>query len=105
MILTGKIIDAEEAKTIGLVSEVVSQEELVSKTEEIAEKIISKGPLAVMMAKLAVHYGTETDMKTGLYIEKLSQAILYESEDKKEGTTAFLEKRKANFKGEVNKHD
>lgn len=99
MILTGKIIDAEEAKMIGLVSEVVSQEELVSKTEEIAEKIISKGPLAVMMAKLAVHFGTETNMKTGLYIEKLSQAILYESEDKKEGTTAFLEKRQAKFKG------
>ena len=99
MILTGKIIDAEEAKSIGLVSEVVSPDELAAKTEEIAEKIISKGPLAVMLAKLAVHQGTETDIKTGLMIEKLSQAILFESEDKLEGTSAFLEKRQANFKG------
>ncbi|MFA8440171.1 enoyl-CoA hydratase/isomerase family protein [Pueribacillus sp. YX66] len=99
MILTGKIIEADEARSIGLVSEVVSSDELVAKTEEIAEKIISKGPLAVMLAKLAVHHGTETDMKTGLIIEKLSQAILFESEDKLEGTSAFLEKRKADFKG------
>lgn len=99
MILTGKIIDAEEAKMIGLVSEVVSPDELVAKTEEIAEKIMSKGPLAVMLAKLAVHHGADADLKTGLLIEKLSQAVLYESEDKQEGTAAFLEKRQANFKG------
>ncbi|PWA12826.1 enoyl-CoA hydratase [Pueribacillus theae] len=99
MILTGKMIDAEEAKAIGLVSEIASPEDLVVKTEELAEKIISKGPLAVMLAKLAVNYGTETEMKTGLMIERLSQAILYTSEDKNEGTTAFLEKRKPNFKG------
>lgn len=99
MILTGKIIEADEAQAIGLVSEVVSPDELVAKTEEIAEKIISKGPLAVMLAKLSVHHGTETDLKTGLIIEKLSQAILFESEDKLEGTSAFLEKRKADFKG------
>lgn len=99
MILTGKIIEADEAQAIGLVSEVVSPDELVAKTEEMAEKIISKGPLAVMLAKLSVHHGTETDLKTGLIIEKLSQAILFESEDKLEGTSAFLEKRKADFKG------
>lgn len=99
MILTGKIIEADEAKMIGLVSEVVTPEELIAKTEEIAEKIMSKGPLAVMLAKLAVHHGTETDIKTGLIIEKLSQAILFESEDKLEGTSAFLEKRQADFKG------
>ena len=99
MILTGKIIEADEAQAIGLVSEVVSPDELVAKTEEMAEKIISKGPLAVMLAKLSVHHGTETDLKTGLIIGKLSQAILFESEDKLEGTSAFLEKRKADFKG------
>lgn len=99
MILTGKIIEAEEAKMIGLVSEVVAPEELVASAEEMAEKIISKGPLAVMLAKLSVHSGTETDMKTALIIEKLSQAILFESEDKQEGTSAFLDKRKPDFKG------
>lgn len=99
MILTGKMVDAEEAKAIGLVSEIAEPEELVAKTEELAEKILSKGPLAVMLAKLAVNYGTETEIKTGMMIERLSQAILYTSEDKNEGTTAFLEKRKPNFKG------
>lgn len=99
MILTGKIIEAEEAKMIGLVSEVVAPEELVASAEDMAEKIISKGPLAVMLAKLSVHSGTETDMKTALVIERLSQAILFESEDKQEGTSAFLDKRKPDFKG------
>ncbi len=99
MILTGKIIEAEEAKMIGLVSEVVAPEELVASAEDMAEKIISKGPLAVMLAKLSVHSGTETDMKTALIIERLSQALLFESEDKREGTSAFLDKRKPDFKG------
>lgn len=99
MILTGNMIDGEEAKNIGLVSEVVAPEKLVEATENMAAKILSKGPLAVMLAKLSVNYGTETEMKTALMIEKLSQAILFSSEDKDEGTKAFVEKRKPNFKG------
>jgi len=99
MILTGKIISAEEALQVGLVSEAVAPEELKAKTEEYASQILAKGPLAVKLAKLAVNMGTETDIKTGLMIEKLSQAILFNSEDKNEGTNAFLEKRKPNFKG------
>src|SRR5690625_2678292 len=99
MILTGKIITAEEALQVGLVSEAVAPEELKAKTEEYASQILAKGPLAVKLAKLAVNMGTETDIKTGLMIEKLSQAILFNSEDKNEGTNAFLEKRKPNFKG------
>ncbi|WP_174731294.1 enoyl-CoA hydratase/isomerase family protein [Mesobacillus harenae] len=97
MILTGKIIDGEEAYRIGLVSEVVPPEQLEAKAEEIAEKILSKGPLAVKLAKIAVHTGFETDQKTGLIIEKLAQAILFSTEDKNEGTAAFLEKRKPEF--------
>ncbi|WP_408010391.1 enoyl-CoA hydratase/isomerase family protein [Pseudalkalibacillus sp. A8] len=99
LILTGKIIPGEEAKNIGLVSEVVEPERLKQKTVEIAEQIIAKGPLAVMLAKLSVNVGAETDMKTALIIEKLSQAILFSSEDKQEGTRAFLEKRKPAFQG------
>lgn len=99
MILLGKIIDAEEAWRIGLVSEVVELSELATKVEEIAEQILAKGPLAVKLAKITVNMGAETDMKTGLLLEKLAQAILLQSEDKKEGTTAFIEKRKPNFKG------
>lgn len=99
MILTGKIITAEEAYRIGLVSEVAEPEKLRDKVEEVAAQILSKGPLAVRLAKLAVQYGVETELKTGLLIEKLAQAILFETEDKKEGTLAFLEKRKPEFKG------
>jgi enoyl-CoA hydratase len=97
MILTGKIIDGEEAYRIGLVSEVVSIDDLEAKSEEIAEKILAKGPLAVKLAKLAVQTGFETDQRTGMIIEKLAQAVLFSTEDKKEGTSAFLEKRKPEF--------
>lgn len=99
MILMGKIIDANEAFRIGLVSEVTSPEELEAKAEEIAAQILAKGPLAVKLAKIAVNLGTDVDMKTGLMIEKLAQAILFSSEDKTEGTTAFLEKRKPQYQG------
>ncbi|MFA1711128.1 enoyl-CoA hydratase/isomerase family protein [Peribacillus frigoritolerans] len=97
IILTGKIIDGEEAYRIGLVSEVVSMEELEAKVEEVAGKILTKGPLAVKLAKLAVKTGFETDQKSGLLIEKLAQAVLFSTEDKYEGTSAFLEKRSPKF--------
>jgi enoyl-CoA hydratase len=97
MILTGKIINGEEAYRIGLVSEVVSQDELAAKTEEVAEKILAKGPLAVRFAKLVVQTGFDTDQRTGLLIEKLAQAVLFSTEDKNEGTSAFLEKRMPSF--------
>ncbi|WP_227935334.1 enoyl-CoA hydratase/isomerase family protein [Alkalihalobacillus deserti] len=99
LILTGKVITAEEAYRIGLVSEVVHSENLLENVQETAAKILAKGPLAVRLAKLSVNQGTETDMKTGLMIEKLAQAILFSSEDKREGTAAFLEKRSPNFQG------
>jgi enoyl-CoA hydratase len=97
MILTGKMISGEEAHRIGLVSQVVNPGELEEAAEEIASKILAKGPLAVKLAKLSVHAGFETDQKTGLIIEKLAQAVLFSTEDKKEGTSAFLEKRRPEF--------
>ncbi|WP_375088837.1 enoyl-CoA hydratase/isomerase family protein [Peribacillus sp. RS7] len=99
MILMGKIIDANEAFRIGLISEVTSPEDLPAKVEEVASQILAKGPLAVKLAKIAVNLGSDVDLKTGLMIEKLAQAVLFSSEDKKEGTTAFLEKRKPHFQG------
>lgn len=99
MILTGEIIQGEELRQIGLVTRVVEPEELQAKTEELANQILAKGPLAVQLAKLSIGMGLETDINTGLLIEKLSQAILYATEDKKEGTNAFLEKRAPVFKG------
>lgn len=99
MILTGRFMGAEEALGAGLVSKVVPQEELTDTIRETASQILSKGPLAVKLAKLAVQAGYETDQRTGLLIERLAQAVLYTSEDKVEGTTAFLEKRKPRFQG------
>jgi enoyl-CoA hydratase len=99
MILTGRVIDAHEAHRIGLVSEVFSKEEKEQKVGHWTKQILEKGPLALKLAKLSVHYGFDTDIKTGQYIEKLTQAILFTTEDKFEGTTAFLEKRKPIFRG------
>ena len=99
MILTGRMIDAEEAHGIGLVSRVVPQAGLMDVARETAGTILSKGPLAVRLAKLAVQAGFETDQRTGLVVERLAQTVLYASEDKREGTSAFLEKREPEFKG------
>jgi enoyl-CoA hydratase/carnithine racemase len=99
MILTGEIIDAEEAQRVGLVTRVVPPDGLVDAVRETARAIMSKGPLAIRLAKLAIRAGFETDLKTGLIVERLAQAVLLTSEDKREGTLAFLEKRKPEFKG------
>lgn len=99
MILTGKMISAEEALAVGLVTKVVTPERLRAEVEETSAGILSKGPLAVQLAKLSVHMGAETDMKTALMLERLSQAVLFNSEDKNEGARAFLEKRKPSFEG------
>ena len=99
MILTGNIISGKEAKNIGLVSEIVEPNELSMVVEEYTNKILAKGPLAAKLAKISVNYGTETDMKTGLMIEKLAQSVLMSTEDKSEGVASFLEKRQPNFKG------
>ncbi|SFJ54931.1 enoyl-CoA hydratase/isomerase family protein [Thermoflavimicrobium dichotomicum] len=99
MILTGEMITAEKAEQIGLVSQVVPIEELWTAVKEKAAKILSKGPLAVRLAKIAVNQGADLDIHTALTLEKLAQGILFNSEDKKEGCQAFLEKRAAQFKG------
>lgn len=99
MILTGRMISADEAHSIGLVTQVVPQPDLMDAARETARTILSKGPLAARLAKLAVHSGFETDQRTGQILERLAQAVLYTSEDKQEGTEAFLEKRSPDFKG------
>ncbi len=99
IILTGEIIDATEAERIGLVNKVVPHEKLMDSSKEIAQKILSRGPLATRLAKLALNLSSEVPQTAGLQFETLAQAICFESEDKLEGTTSFLEKRKPNFKG------
>lgn len=97
LILTGKIITAEEAEKIGLISEYVPLDQLKETVEKTATQIITKGPLAIKLAKMTIHAGYDTDMKAGLIIEKLAQAVLFSTEDKTEGTSAFLEKRSPKF--------
>ncbi|MEH6943797.1 enoyl-CoA hydratase/isomerase family protein [Bacillus sp. JJ722] len=97
MILLGKFVSAFDAERFGLVAEVVPITGLQAKVEEIAGQILAKGPIAVKLAKISIHLGSDVDMKTGLMIERLSQAVLFSTEDKKEGTGAFIEKRKPEF--------
>jgi enoyl-CoA hydratase len=100
LIYTGDIISADEAKEIGLINKVVdNSEDLIKTAKEMAQKIIGKGPMAISLSKLSINLGANTDINTGLLFEKLAQTIAFSTEDRVEGTSAFLEKRKPNFKG------
>lgn len=99
LIFTGAIIDAGEAERIGLVNRVVPAEELRGAVREMADRIIAKGPVAVTLAKMAINVGSNSDIHTGLLFEKLAQTVAFFTEDRLEGTSAFLEKRDPNFKG------
>ncbi|MEE9553395.1 MAG: enoyl-CoA hydratase-related protein [candidate division Zixibacteria bacterium] len=99
MILTGDHINATEAYRIGLVDEIYPPEELLPKAKEMAGKIASKGPLAIKAAKEAVNLGLDVDLVSGCEHEAVLFAAICASDDKTEGTNAFLEKRKAEFKG------
>ncbi|MBA4407631.1 enoyl-CoA hydratase [bacterium] len=98
MILTGDIIDANEALRIGLVNKIFSAEELMTKAVEIAEKISSKGQIAVQMALRAIVSCDDITETEGQNIESSLFAVCCGTEDFKEGSSAFLEKRKPNFK-------
>ena len=98
LIYTGNIIDANEAYRMGLVNSVVEPDLLISTAEELASNIASKSQVAVKYSKTAINKGIQTDIDTGLEIEKNLFALCFASQDQKEGMTAFLEKRKPNFK-------
>jgi enoyl-CoA hydratase len=99
LILTGEIIDAKQALEIGLVSALAPAGQLQLRARELAKKILRQGPLAARLAKIALNASARVDMDSGLLIETLAQALCYSSEDKLEGTSAFLEKRKPKFTG------
>lgn len=100
LIFTGDIISAREAGEIGLVNKVVEQpEELLPAAREMAQKIIAKGPVAISLSKLVINAGANTDINSGLMLEKFAQVIAFSTKDRIEGTTAFLEKRRADFEG------
>lgn len=99
MVLAGEMITAREAQRIGLVNEVLPAAELIQRAEAIAVKIIANAPLAVQYALEAVNKGMEMSLAEGLYLEATLFGVCCATEDKTEGTTAFLEKRPAQFKG------
>ena len=98
LILSGGMIDAQEAHRIGLVNEVVPAAELIGRAEAILKQIFANAPLSVKYALEAVNKGLETSLLEGLLLEASFLAICASTEDKKEGTSAFLEKRAANFR-------
>ena len=99
LILTGETIDAKQALEIGLVTAIMPASQLQMRARELAKRILRQGPLAARLAKLALNASARVDLDSGLLIETLAQAICYDSDDKREGTTAFLEKRKPKFTG------
>lgn len=99
MIITGDFIDAREAHRIGLVNKVFPLEKLKEEAMELAKKIASRPPLAVRYAKEAVNRSQEGDTASGFALESYLHALSCTTEDKKEGVSAFLEKRKGKFKG------
>jgi enoyl-CoA hydratase len=100
LVLTADLIEAEQALAIGLVNRVVAPEELAAATRELSTKLASRAPLALRLAKAALNLSARVPLDSGLAFEVVSQSVLFESRDKKEGISAFLEKRKPQFHGE-----
>ncbi|MEM0043671.1 MAG: 3-hydroxyacyl-CoA dehydrogenase/enoyl-CoA hydratase family protein [Sulfolobales archaeon] len=99
IIFTGDMIPAREAERIGLVNRVVPSENFEREVRSIAVKISEKAPIALMAAKHAARYGVEAPLEAGLTLESAEFGILFSTEDLIEGVSAFLQKRKPEFKG------
>jgi len=99
MALTGEMIDAEAALGIGLVTHVVPREELLDRAKEILRRVTKNGPLAVRMVLESIYRGMDTTLVEATGVESSLFGLLASTEDVREGMTAFLEKRKPEFKG------
>ena len=99
LIMTAKIITSSEALECGLIEELVPSSKLMDHCLELANDLTARAPLALGSAKLVVNQCVNVDLETGRNLERLAQSTLKLSEDHKEGTQSFLEKRKPNFSG------
>lgn len=99
LVLTGRFLEAEEALKLGLINKIVPVELYLDEAVKLAEEIAEKAPLAVQMAKESVLQAFETHLQEGLMFERKNFYMLFATEDQKEGMNAFVEKRKAEFKG------
>ena len=98
-LLTGDLLNANAALNAGLVSEVVPSAEVLPRALEIAEKISQQAPIAIKLIKESVSRASDTLLQSGLDYERKAFTILFATEDRQEGVSAFLEKRKPEFKG------
>jgi enoyl-CoA hydratase len=99
LILTGEIIDAQEAWRIGLVEQVVPDAQLLAECEKLAQTLAGQAPIALRLAKLSIDQGLATDLASGCALEAACFGLECDTEDRLEGTQAFLEKRSAAFTG------
>lgn len=100
LILTGDPVDAEEAARLGLVNRVVPHEQLLAEAEGLARRMLERGPLALKLAKSAIHQSQEVGLSSGLSYEQEAFSLIFASDDKVEGLRAFTERRKPAFRGE-----
>ena len=99
LMFTGRIIDAQEALRIGLVNRVVPKDELKEAVWELARNIAKNSPIALKLIKRSVNRGGQAPSDVGLAYEALAECLCFTTEDHEEGLSAFLEKRKPNFRG------
>ena len=99
--MTGMLISAQEAKEIGLVNKVIPHEQLWEETIKTAKILISKGKVSLKAVKDCINRGMDVDLRDGCHMESDAFGLCMASPDGKEGLSAFLEKRKPDFKGEL----
>ena len=99
LVVTGAMIDAEEANRIGLVNRVLPAEDFLTHVIEALRPVLEMGPLAVAGAKLAIHRGLDLPLERALSLETEMFAGLFATEDQEEGMRAFLDKRRPKFSG------
>ncbi len=99
MILTGEVIDAQEALRIGLVSKVVPKKELMEVAMKMAQEMASKGPIALRYTKEAIYKGMDMTLEQGLHLEADLYLLIHTSKDRTEGIQAFREKKTPKFEG------